>query len=159
MFENLIKVLQSVAQGDGNALESTKMDQMEEGKPSKHNLSLMSLRAAHYRACNIKAAADVLGMATLSQMCQTQMNILNTLCEKCHEETLRSVVLDPDEYAETMVELVRQVDRRLVPLAKAFSSGDEDSSSPQNQTTDPSGKTPKSEQQNEDPDYLKSTDG
>jgi len=43
MFEDLIKLLHAVAQGDSDALDLSNMQPIEEGKPSKYNLTLTSL--------------------------------------------------------------------------------------------------------------------
>ena len=121
MFKDLIDLLQNVSQGDSEALEKSGMEDSKLGKPETLKLSANDLRAEHYKACLLQTSAAILGMNMLGLLCKDYINVLNFLAQKCHQFELQETTLEPQDYADTLEELVREINDNFVPLAKAFS--------------------------------------
>ena len=121
MSDDLIELLYKVTEGDSDALEKSQMEEVTEGRPFSVNLSSRDLQAEHYRTSMVKACCEILGLGTMAQVCQKQIDILNVCCHKFHNITLKPITLDPQDYADTMQHLVFELSQKLVPLAKKFS--------------------------------------
>lgn len=126
MFQDLIDLLRNVSQGDSEALEESGMQDSTVGKPEKPKLSERDLRAEHYKACIIQTSAEILGMNMVGLLCKDYINILNVLAQKYHNFELKEITLEPQDYSDTMQEMLQEINDNLVPLAKAFSKKVED---------------------------------
>ena len=109
MFQTLTGFLGKVSFGDDNAVKQSGMDNERLGVPKTPKLSKTSLLADHYMACTIKAAAQNLGMKTLEDLCQQQINLLGVQLHKFHNMLLEPRIVDVQDCAETMKDLVEEL--------------------------------------------------
>ena len=121
MFQDLIDLFQKISQGESDAIEESGMQDSVIGK-----LSAKDIRAEHYKACVLQTSAEILGMNMLDLMCKDYINILNVLVQKYHKFVRHEITLEPEDYADTMQELVRELSDKLLPLSKAFSKGEKE---------------------------------
>ena len=96
------------------------------GKPEAPKLSEKDIPAEHYKACVLQTSAEILGMNMLALLCKDYINVLNVVAKKYYKFELHEITLEPDDYADTVQELVRELSDKLLPLSKALSKGKKD---------------------------------
>ena len=120
MFKPLVEVLRNVNRGDSNALKESGLEDIKNGEPQVPKLSATSIKADHHRASVIKGSAEVLGLGTVSALCQDYINLLNVSSVKFHNAPLNVVTLEPLDYTDMIQAMVEEVGNKMVPLAKSF---------------------------------------
>ena len=65
-------------------------------------------------------------MNMLGLLCKDYINVLNFWAQKCHQFELQQTTLEPQDYADTLQELLTEVSENVVPLARAFSKETKD---------------------------------
>lgn len=67
-------------------------------------------------------AIEILGMKTMDFICKEYINMLNVLSEKFHHVWLKEITLAPEDYADTVIQMVKEINDNMVPLHRAFST-------------------------------------
>ena len=137
MFQDLTDLLRSVSQGDEEALEKSGMTDSTAGKPEILKLSETHLRAEHYKACILQTSAEIFGMNMLGLLCKDYIDVLNVLAKEHYNFELEEITLEPQDYSDTMQEMLREISNKLVPLAQAFSKEREEKAAALPQNPDP----------------------
>ena len=137
MFQDLTDLLRSVSQGDEEALEKSGMTDSTAGKPEILKLSETYLRAEHYKACILQTSAEIFGMNMLGLLCKDYIDVLNVLAKEHYNFELEEITLEPQDYSDTMQEMLREISNKLVPLAQAFSKEREEKAAALPQNPDP----------------------
>ena len=61
-------------------------------------------------------------MKTTALLCKEYISILNVLTEKFHHVRLKDRTLAVEDYADTLLEMVEEIQENMLPLHEAFSS-------------------------------------
>ena len=126
IFKGIIDLCRNVSEGDSEALQKSGMEDSTLGKPDTPKLAPNDLCAEHYKACLIQTSAEILGMNMLGLLCKDYINVLNFLAKKCHQFELQPTTLEPQDYADTLQELLTEVSENVMPLERAFSKETKD---------------------------------
>ena len=125
MFKGIIYLCGNVFEGGSEALQKSGMKDSTLGKPETPKPP-NDLRAEHYKACLTQTSAEMLGMNMLGLLCKDYINVLNFLAQKCHQFELQQTTLEPQDYTDTLQELLTKVSENIVPLVTAFSKETKD---------------------------------
>lgn len=126
MFEDLIELLQKVSEGNEEEIQRGGLEDSKIGAPETAKLSALSVQGDHYRACVVQTSAEILGMKTTAFICKEYMSMLNVLSEKFHHVRLKEITLAPEDYADTIIQMVQEINDNMVPLHGAFSTQQKD---------------------------------
>ena len=118
-MENLIQRLGKVIVGDEEVTRESGLEEKEVGKPSMPSITWMSLQLEHARCAEIVAAANHLGLPILEQTAKVAIDYLSVIAKRTHNKNLEPRILHPEDYAQTMKAIVEDIQRTVVPMARA----------------------------------------